>query len=72
MFDAPKVYLRGRNVGASTRCGSATAQIRVRGVTEEIIVTADRVAESARKIPLAINAFDELSIAVRWNFGNNI
>jgi iron complex outermembrane receptor protein len=38
-------------------------------VLEEIIVTAQRIEESAQKVPIALNAFDESSIEDRQIVG---
>ena len=50
---------RGIPIGAMVLMLPGALQAQERLVIEEVIVTAQRVEESAQRVPIALNAYDE-------------
>lgn len=60
---------RGIPISAMVLMMPCALQAQERLVIEEVIVTAQRVEESAQKVPIALNAFDETGIEDRQIIG---
>ena len=56
-------------ISAMVLLSSGALQAEERFVIEEVIVTAQRVEESAQTVPIALNAFDEMGLEDRQIIG---